>query len=116
MTSSNLALWETVERTDPKHVKAITGKSYQGTSPKPHYLVHKATEAFGPCGIGWGFTIVSEPSRKARTATSSTSPASRSGMNGAASAERLNILARRHSLASGLAANHLPTRTPRKRA
>lgn len=60
MTSSNLALWETVERTDPKHVKAITGKAYQGTSPKPHYLIHKATEAFGPCGIGWGFTIVSE--------------------------------------------------------
>jgi hypothetical protein len=57
---SNLELWEKVERTDPKHTKAITGKSYQGTSPKPHYLVHKATEAFGPCGIGWGFTIVSE--------------------------------------------------------
>jgi hypothetical protein len=57
---SNLELWEKVERTNPVHTKAITGKSYQGTSPKPHYLVHKATEAFGPCGIGWGFTIVSE--------------------------------------------------------
>jgi hypothetical protein len=57
---SNLELWEKVERTNPRHTKAITGKSYQGTSPKPHYLVHKATEAFGPCGIGWGFTIVSE--------------------------------------------------------
>jgi hypothetical protein len=57
---SNLDLWNSVERTNPAHTKAITGKSYQGTSPKPHYLVHKATEAFGPCGIGWGFTIVSE--------------------------------------------------------
>jgi hypothetical protein len=57
---SNLELWDKVERTDIKHTKAITGKSYHGTSPKPHYLVHKATEAFGPCGIGWGFTIVSE--------------------------------------------------------
>jgi len=57
---SNLELWEKVQKTDPKHVKAITGKSYQGTSPKPHYLIHKATETFGPVGIGWGFQIVSE--------------------------------------------------------
>lgn len=57
---SNLDLWNKVEKTDPKHTKAITGKSYQGTSPKPHYLVHKATETFGPVGIGWGFNIVSE--------------------------------------------------------
>ena|SRR5215217_1060888 len=57
---SNLDLWEKVQKTDPKHVKAITGKSYQGTSPKPHYLVHKATETFGPIGIGWGFSIIDE--------------------------------------------------------
>lgn len=58
--TDNLTLWQSVEKTDPKHVKAITGKSYQGNSPKPHYLVHKATETFGPCGIGWGFTIEDE--------------------------------------------------------
>lgn len=57
---STLDLWNRVEKTDPAHVKAITGKSYQGTSPKPHYLVRKATETFGPCGIGWGFSIVDE--------------------------------------------------------
>lgn len=57
---TNLELWQKVEKTDPKHVKAITGKSYQGTSPKPHYLIHKATETFGPVGIGWGFSIVDE--------------------------------------------------------
>lgn len=57
---SNLALWEKVQKTDPKHVKPITGKSYQGTSPKPHYLIHKATETFGPIGIGWGFSIADE--------------------------------------------------------
>jgi hypothetical protein len=57
---SNLDLWNAVEKTDPKHTKPITGKSYQGNSPKPHYLVHKATETFGPCGIGWGFTIEDE--------------------------------------------------------
>jgi hypothetical protein len=54
---ANLDLWHAVEKTDPNHVKAITGKPYSGTSPKPHWIVMKATETFGPCGIGWGFTI-----------------------------------------------------------
>lgn len=58
--AENLSLWNAVEKTPPAHTKPITGKSYQGTSPKPHYLVHKATETFGPCGIGWGFTIEDE--------------------------------------------------------
>lgn len=58
--TDNLALWNAVEKTDPSHTKAITGKAYSGTSPKPHYLVHKATETFGPIGIGWGFAIVDE--------------------------------------------------------
>lgn len=55
--TDNLALWHQVEKTDPAHVKAITGKSYKGTSPKPHWIVMKATETFGPIGIGWGFTV-----------------------------------------------------------
>lgn len=56
----NLALWHQVETTPTNHTKAITGKAYKGTSPKPYYLVQKATEVFGPCGIGWGFEIVEE--------------------------------------------------------
>ena len=60
MTIDNLALWHSVEKTDPKHVKSITDKPYKGSSPKPHYLVMKATEDFGPCGIGWGFEILSQ--------------------------------------------------------
>lgn len=55
--TDNLKLWNSVEKTPEAHTKKITGKSYQGTSPKPHYLIHKATETFGPCGIGWGFTV-----------------------------------------------------------
>jgi hypothetical protein len=58
--TDNLALWAAVERTDPEQTKPITGKPYKGTSPKPYHLVHKATEIFGPCGIGWGFEIVRE--------------------------------------------------------
>lgn len=60
MADAYMELWKKVEKTDPKHTKAITGKAYQGTSPKPYYLVQKATETFGPCGIGWGFTVLDE--------------------------------------------------------
>jgi hypothetical protein len=55
--TDNLSLWKSVERTDPAHVKPITGKSYKGSSPAPHWIVRKATETFGPIGIGWGFDI-----------------------------------------------------------
>lgn len=58
--SDNLALWHQIEKTPESQTKAITGKPYKGTSPKPYYLVQKATETFGPCGIGWGFEIVNE--------------------------------------------------------
>lgn len=58
--TDNLALWHQVEKTPPDQTKEITGKSYKGTSPKPYYLVQKATETFGPIGIGWGFTIEDE--------------------------------------------------------
>ncbi len=54
---SKLDLWNSVSKTPPEHTKPITGKSYSGTSPKPQWLIMKATETFGPCGIGWGFTI-----------------------------------------------------------
>lgn len=60
MTDSNVALWESVCKTDPKHVKEITGKQYKGNSPKPYYIVRRLTEAFGVCGIGWGFSILNE--------------------------------------------------------
>lgn len=58
--TENMKLWNAVEKTPPDHCKPITGKQYNGTSPKPHFLVMKATEIFGPAGIGWGFTIVDE--------------------------------------------------------
>jgi hypothetical protein len=58
--SGNMDLWHKVEKTPESQTKAITGKPYKGTSPKPYYLVQKATETFGPCGIGWGLEIVNE--------------------------------------------------------
>ena len=58
--SDNKALWNAVSKTDPRAVKPITGKSYQGNSPKPYWLVDRATEEFGPIGIGWGVIVKSE--------------------------------------------------------
>ena len=60
MTNNNRALWDRVCMTDPKAVKEITGKQYKGNSPKPYWIVERLTEEFGPCGIGWGFTIANE--------------------------------------------------------
>lgn len=57
---SNMKLWQEVCVTDPAAVKPITGKSYKGNSPKPYWLIQRATEVFGPVGIGWGVTVKSE--------------------------------------------------------
>jgi hypothetical protein len=56
----NMKLWQSVCVTDPAAVKPITGKQYKGNSPKPYWIIQRATETFGPCGIGWGIEIVSE--------------------------------------------------------
>jgi hypothetical protein len=58
--TANLAIWQSLERTDPKHVKPITGKSYQGNSPKPHYVIWRLTERFGPVGVGFGWNVIRE--------------------------------------------------------
>ncbi len=57
---TNRALWDQVFATDPSQVKQIIGKRYKGNSPKPHWLMMRATETFGPCGIAWGWTLVSQ--------------------------------------------------------
>ena len=56
----NMKLWQSVCVTDPKAVKPITGKQYKGNSPKPYCVIQRATEVFGPCGLGWGVQILSE--------------------------------------------------------
>ena len=56
----NMKLWQTVCVTDPAAVKPITGKQYKGNSPKPYWIIQRATEVFGPCGLGWGVQILSE--------------------------------------------------------
>lgn len=58
---SNTSLWEKVEKTDPNFTKEFTGVGgFSGTAICSAYLAKKATEVFGPCGIGWGFDLEDE--------------------------------------------------------
>lgn len=61
MSKENLELWDSVEQTDPSFTKDFSGKGgFSGTAINPMYLTKKATEQFGPIGIGWGYEIVEE--------------------------------------------------------
>lgn len=58
---NNLDLWESVFTTDPSYTKSYKGPGgFQGTSVSAMYIVMQATKAFGPIGIGWGYTITEE--------------------------------------------------------
>jgi hypothetical protein len=59
--NNNMRIWSAVEKTDPEMTKSYTGMGgFKGTAIKPTYLMRKATEMFGPCGEGWGWTVVDE--------------------------------------------------------
>jgi hypothetical protein len=56
MTAENMKLWDSVFGTDPAHTKGFQkGGGFKGTAIKPYWLIKRATETFGPCGIGWGW-------------------------------------------------------------
>lgn len=58
---SNIGLWSAVEKTDPKFTKGFSrGGGFKGTATNATYLARKATEQFGPCGTGWGITVLNE--------------------------------------------------------
>jgi len=54
---SNMELWNSICRTPEEHTQP--GQNML-TSIKGQYYFMKATEAFGPCGIGWGYEILDE--------------------------------------------------------
>lgn len=58
--SGNMDIWNRLSPVDRKFTKKITGKSYQGDSPNPTYVIRKLTEVFGPIGGNWGFNVVNE--------------------------------------------------------
>jgi hypothetical protein len=53
--NTNLAIWNELSRTDPKHTKSFSrAGGFKGTAIKPIWIVKMLTEQFGPCGEGWG--------------------------------------------------------------
>lgn len=53
--TTNTSLWENVFETDPAHTKFVkVGRGF--TTIDAFYQVQRATEVFGPIGIGWGWT------------------------------------------------------------
>lgn len=61
MTNTHLDLWERAQTTDPNYTKGFNrGGGFKGTSTNATYLAKRATEEFGPCGIGWGVKVLDE--------------------------------------------------------
>lgn len=59
--TDNKAIWKQVETTDPNYTKSFNRSGgFKGTATNATYLAEKATEVFGPCGIGWGMTVLKE--------------------------------------------------------
>lgn len=53
--NKNLAIWDVLSRTDPKHTKGFKrAGGFTGTAIKPIWIVQMLTAHFGPCGVGWG--------------------------------------------------------------
>jgi len=58
--SQKLALWNNVATTDTEHTKTSNQGGRQQTSIDGYWMIRKATEMFGPVGIGWGWDVVEE--------------------------------------------------------
>ena len=57
----NLSLWESVQATDPNYTKAFNRSGgFRGTAINHTYQQKRATQAFGPKGIGWGSKVLDE--------------------------------------------------------
>ena len=62
MTTDNMALWNAANTTDMRYTKHIT-IPYDHTDINATYFFQRATEVFGPLGIGWGYAA-GEPKRE----------------------------------------------------
>lgn len=60
MNTDNLKLWSAVEKTDPAATKGAKVNGQQITSISGQHMIMKATEMFGPMGIGWGVKVLDD--------------------------------------------------------
>lgn len=54
---ANGELWNTVSKTDTRHVKEVRKGSRRFSAIDAYSQIKRATEVFGPVGEGWGWTI-----------------------------------------------------------
>jgi hypothetical protein len=55
---SNRRIWDRVHKPDPTSLKTIGGGRLKGmTDINPQWRFQAATDVFGPCGVGWWYTI-----------------------------------------------------------
>lgn len=55
----NMEIWDQVKKTDLKWTKESSGGAGL-TSINGMYCTMRATELFGPCGLGWGYEVLEE--------------------------------------------------------
>lgn len=58
--NDNLSIWKRVQRTDPRFTTPLDGMGFTGTSINGTYMIMRATEIFGPIGIGWNYEVIEE--------------------------------------------------------
>ena len=58
--SDKLSIWDAVATPDPKFTKDFNKGGFKGKATSPVYLARRATEQFGPYGLGWGVEIEDE--------------------------------------------------------
>lgn len=58
--SDNISLWKGVMRTNPRYTKDMGDLGFGGTAINAEYMIMRATEKFGPVGIGWGWEILED--------------------------------------------------------
>ena len=58
--SIGLDVWSQVQETHPDLTKSFSKGGFQGTAVSPTYQAMRATQIFGPHGLGWGTELISE--------------------------------------------------------
>lgn len=58
--SIGLEVWRQVQETHPDLTKSFSKGGFQGTAVSPTYQAMRATQIFGPHGLGWGTELISE--------------------------------------------------------
>lgn len=52
-------IWSKVDVTPPAYTRAMDG-DFRGTAINPTFQIRRATEQWGPMGLGWGFDVLEE--------------------------------------------------------